>query len=143
MKRVTELSATKDIEVRFSEVDSMGILWHGSYVNYLEDGREAFGKKYTIGYLDTVAQGYFVPLTQLNMDFKQPLIYGDSAIIKTTFVECDAAKILYEYEIRNKKDNSIILTANSVQVFLDKKYQLVWNIPEFFVEWKKKWKIIE
>ncbi len=143
MTKKIELSATKEIEVRFSEVDSMGILWHGSYVKYLEDGREAFGKEYKLGYLDTLTEGYFVPLTQMNMDFKKPLVYGDSAIIKTTFVNSEAAKIQYKYEIRNKKDNSVVLTADSVQVFLDKKYQLVWNSPEFFIEWKKKWKIIE
>lgn len=141
MAKETELSGTKEIEVRFSEVDSMGILWHGSYVKYLEDGREAFGKKYNLGYLDTLAEGYFVPLTQLNMNFKKPLVYGDSAIVKTTFVNTEAAKIQYRYEIRNKKDDSLILTADSIQVFLDKNYQLVWNSPEFFIAWKKKWKI--
>lgn len=137
------LSATKEIEVRFSEVDSMGILWHGSYVKYLEDGREAFGKKYTLGYMDTLREGFFVPLTQLNMDFKKPLIYEEKAIVKTTFVATAAAKILYKYEIRNAKDNSLILRANSEQVFLDKAYQLVWNTPDFYAQWKKKWKITE
>lgn len=136
------LSETKEVEVRFSEVDSMGILWHGSYVKYLEDGREAFGKKYTLGYMDTLREGFFVPLTQLNMDFKKPLVYEDKAIVKTTFINTDAAKILYKYEIRNAKDNSLILRADSVQVFLDKQYQLAWNTPEFYTEWKKKWNII-
>ena len=137
------LSATKEIEVRFSEVDSMGILWHGSYVKCLEDGREAFGKKYTLGYMDTLREGFFVPLTQLNMDFKKPLVYEEKAIVRTTFVPTDAAKILYKYEIRNAKDNALILRANSEQVFLDKEYQLVWNTPDFYAEWKKKWKISE
>lgn len=136
------LSTTKEIEVRFSEVDSMGILWHGSYVKYLEDGREDFGKKYNLGYLDTLAEGFFVPLTQLNMDFKKPLVYGDKAMVKTTFINAESAKILYKYEISNAKDNSIVLKADSIQVFLDKDYQLVWNTPEFFIEWKKKWKLI-
>lgn len=136
------LSTTKEVEVRFSEVDSMGILWHGSYVKYLEDGREDFGKKYNLGYLDTLDEGFFVPLTQLNMDFKKPLVYGDKAIVKTTFVNSEAAKILYKYEIKNAKDNSVVLKADSIQVFLDKNYQLAWSSPEFFTQWKKKWSII-
>lgn len=140
---MTELSEYKEIEVRFSEVDSMGILWHGSYVKYLEDGREAFGRKYKLGYLNTLDEGYLVPLTHINMDFKKPLVYGDTALIKTTFVNSEAAKILYKYEIRNKKDNSIVLTGDSVQVFLDKNHQLIWNTPTFYIEWKKKWKIIK
>jgi len=142
MTKKTILSSTKEVEVRFSEVDSMGILWHGSYVKYLEDGREDFGKKYNLGYLDTLAEGFFVPLIQLNMDFKKPLVYGDKAIVKTTFINAEAAKILYQYEIRNAKDNTIVLKGDSIQVFLDKDYQLVWSTPEFFIDWKKKWKLI-
>ena len=41
-----ELTASKDIEVRFSEVDMMKVVWHGAYPLYLEDAREAFGEKY-------------------------------------------------------------------------------------------------
>ena len=40
------LSVTKPFEIRFSEVDSMGVVWHGHYVKYFEDAREAFGAKY-------------------------------------------------------------------------------------------------
>ena len=35
-----ELYIEKDIDVRFSEVDSMGVVWHGAYPLYLEDARE-------------------------------------------------------------------------------------------------------
>ena len=45
------LSAEKIIDIRFSEVDSMDIVWHGSYVQYFEDAREEFGKKYKLEYL--------------------------------------------------------------------------------------------
>ena len=39
-----KLTASRPFEVRFSEVDSMNIVWHGSYPLYFEDAREAFGK---------------------------------------------------------------------------------------------------
>ena len=48
MNEQVTLQAEKEIEIRFSEVDSMNIVWHGSYVLYLEDAREAFGKKYNL-----------------------------------------------------------------------------------------------
>ena len=41
-----ELSESIKIRVRFSEVDSIRMVWHGNYVTYLEDAREAFGRKY-------------------------------------------------------------------------------------------------
>ncbi len=36
-----ELSLTKRVEVRFSELDPLKVVWHGNYVKYLEDAREA------------------------------------------------------------------------------------------------------
>lgn len=48
---MNELTAELEFDVRFSEVDSMNVVWHGSYPLYFEDAREAFGKKYDFGYL--------------------------------------------------------------------------------------------
>ena len=48
------LSESLIITVRFSETDPLGIVWHGNYIKYFEDGREAFGRKYRISYLDVV-----------------------------------------------------------------------------------------
>ena len=39
------------VRVKFNEIDSMRRVWHGSYVSYLEDGRESFGRHFVgIGY---------------------------------------------------------------------------------------------
>ncbi len=55
------LTDNTTIKVRFSEVDSMQIVWHGEYVRYFEDGRESFGKHYGLGYMDIYREGYMVP----------------------------------------------------------------------------------
>jgi acyl-CoA thioester hydrolase len=51
----------------------------------------------------------------------------------------EAAKIIFDYEIHDTKDNELLATGRSVQVFLDKDYQLMWTNPEFYEEWKRKW----
>ena len=35
----TELKVSKNIRVRFNETDPLGIVWHGIYSTYFEDGR--------------------------------------------------------------------------------------------------------
>ncbi|MCF6183166.1 MAG: acyl-CoA thioesterase [Bacteroidales bacterium] len=132
------LSYETQIKVRFSEVDSMGIVWHGSYVKYLEDGREAFGKKYGISYMDVLKKhGFIIPLVKLDINYKKQLFYEDEIIIKTTLIDNYAAKICFEYEIRRKSDNELILTARTVQIFMNKNRELELNLPDFFKEWKK------
>lgn len=136
------LSASKKLEIRFSEVDSMNIVWHGSYPLYFEDAREEFGKKYDLGYMKIFANGYFAPLVELSFKYKKPLVYEMEPIITITYVPTEAAKIVFNYEITDARDGSVYATGRSVQVFMDRKYQLVWENPEFYREWKKKWKVL-
>jgi len=137
-EQTRELSASKEISIRFCEVDSMNIVWHGAYALYFEDAREAFGEKYGLGYLDIFGNGYYAPLIDLRFNFKKPLIYGRKAKIDIRFRNTDAAKIIFDYEIFDFEEGSLIATGHSIQVFLDKQYQLVWTNPDFFIEWKRK-----
>ena len=134
-----QLNASIEVKVRFSEVDSMSIVWHGSYALYFEEAREAFGEKYSLKYLDIFTQGYYAPLVDLKFRYKKPLMYGKKARVEIEYKESEAAKIVFEYMIFDCDDHSLIATGSSVQVFLDKQYQLVWVNPPFYEEWKKRW----
>lgn len=131
------LSEKIKIRVRFDEVDALGIVWHGNYVKYLEDGREAWGRKYGIPYMTIYhTHGFSVPLVKLNMDYKRQLRYEEYCTIETSFVDCEAAKLQLKYTIYNEA-NEIVLTAESAQVFLTKEGDLQLTMPDFFVGWKK------
>lgn len=129
------------LRVRFSEVDSMGIAWHGSYVKYLEDGREAFGREYNLGYMDVYKKGFFTPIVKLDLDYKLPLRYEESAIIETKYINSDAAKIIFEYRILSL-DNKLLAKAKTIQVFVNLSGKLELSTPDFFVDWKIKNKLI-
>ncbi len=137
----TSLSLTKDLTVRFSEVDAMGIVWHGSYALYFEDAREAFGARYGLDYLTILRQGYYTPLVDLEFHYRHPLIYGAKPAITITHVPAAAAKIIFDYVIRDADSGVLCATGRSVQVFLDKERRLVWSTPRFYAEWKRRWRI--
>ncbi len=111
------ITHTIEQDVKFSEVDSLGIVWHGHYVQYFEDGREAFGKKYNLRYLDFYENGYVVPIVSLQCDFKRSLRYGDRMIIETTYIPTPSAKLNFEYKIFNATTNELIITGSTSQVF--------------------------
>ena len=137
-EKMTALTACTEFCVRFSEVDAMNIVWHGNYALYFEDAREAFGRKYNIGFDDIVNAGYAAPLVEMSFQYKQPLRYGQTAKVNVFYKNTDAAKIIFEYEIRDIETDAIMATGRSVQVFLDKQNQLVITNPQFYLEWKRK-----
>ncbi|MBR3578463.1 MAG: acyl-CoA thioesterase [Bacteroidales bacterium] len=131
------LSAEKIIDIRFSEVDSMAIVWHGSYVQYFEDAREEFGKKYKLEYLRIYDHGYYAPLVELKLNYKQPLQYQHQARVVITFRPTDTAKIVFDYEVYDLETNQLAATGHSVQVFIDHDRNLVLQTPDFFQKWKE------
>ena len=137
-----ELIDKKEVTVRFGEVDSMAIVWHGNYLKYFEDGRESFGAKYNLGYLDVHRHNVMIPIVKVTCDFKKPLVYGDTAIVETRFVCCDAAKIQFKYSIYRKSDHEVMATGTSVQVFLTPEGELILTPPQFFIDWKRKWELM-
>lgn len=132
-----ELSHTSEIRVRFTETDPLGIVWHGNYIQYFEDGREAFGRKFGISYLEQKENGYTSPIIKSTCEHKLPLRYGDVATIKTTFIDSPAAKMIFRYRIFDPKGRLVCL-GETVQVFLDEQGQLSLTKPEFFSKWKQK-----
>lgn len=133
----------ESVKVRFSEVDSMNIVWHGNYIKFFEDGREAFGKRYGIGYLDIYRAGYTAPVVELHCNYMKSITYGETAVVETKYIFLPAAKIRFEYDIYRESDNALVATGYSLQVFLNNEGELEWNKPEFYIEWQRKWKLIE
>lgn len=126
--------------VRFSEVDSMRVVWHGEYVRYFEDGRESFGREYPgVGYMDFFDNGHTAPIVDLQLQYITPLTVNDVAVIETRFIDTPAAKLCFEYVIRRESDNMVVARGSSVQVFIDAEGNMCLNNPEFFEEWKRRW----
>ncbi|SHH13904.1 acyl-CoA thioester hydrolase [Chryseolinea serpens] len=128
-----------EILVRFNEADPLGIVWHGHYLRYFEDGREAFGKVHGISYLDFYRNGLAVPVVSVNCDYKKPLRYGDSVIVETIYMPSPAAKLHFEYRMFDSTHRNLVATGASTQVFVDaKSFELQFTTPAFFEAWKSK-----
>lgn len=132
---------TTHIPVRFSEVDSLRVVWHGHYVTYFEDGRENFGSEFGLTYLDIKNNGFVTPIVKLNLDYKRPLTYGETAIIETSFINSPAAKLIFQYKIYRSSDQLLAATGESTQVFLNHEGELNLIVPDFIAVWKRKWEL--
>lgn len=135
-----DLVDRKEFIVRFSEVDMMKVAWHGSYVTYLEDGREHFGITYAgVGYADYFRVGFVAPVVSLSIDYRQSLRCGDRAIVETRYIREEGAKLTFEYIIYRADDMEIMATARTTQVFTTADGEMQYTDPQFFAKWKERW----
>jgi acyl-CoA thioester hydrolase len=134
-----ELSSRTEVLVRFNEADPLGIVWHGHYIRYFEDGREAFGILHGLGYLEVYKLGFVIPVVSVQCDFKRSLRYGDRVIVETKYIPGEAAKLKFTYRLFNAASGELVATGSSVQVFLKKEDSVLQlSNPPFFEEWKRK-----
>jgi acyl-CoA thioester hydrolase len=127
------------VTVRFNEADPLGIVWHGHYLRYFEDGREAFGKAHGISYLDFYHAGLAVPVVSVHCDYKKPLRYGEEVIVEVIYKPVAAAKLIFDYVMYEPETMKVVATGSSTQVFVDAKtFDLQLTLPAFFEEWKNK-----
>jgi len=133
------LRLTLSRQVRFEEVDSMGIVWHGRYPSYFEDGRVALGHRYGISYSDFIREEIPVPVRQMQIDYCHPLQFEDEFEIETILHWSDAARINFEYGLRNAQGR-VVCTGCTVQLMLDRDLNLLLEPPPFFAEFLEQWK---
>lgn len=132
------------VRVKFSEIDSMRVAWHGSYVAYLEDGRESFGRHFPgIGYDVISASGIYAPVYDLHIKYLAPLGLDDVAVIHTKYVYKIGARLDYKYEIYRERDNKLCIKASTTQLFIDAEGNMLLDMPDYYREWKKKYLGVE
>ncbi len=132
------LIASCERRVRFEEVDSVNMVWHGRFPSYLEDGRIAFGDEYGLTYQSFMKNLTVAPIVQMHIDYKIPLRFDEIATIETTLHWTEAARINFSYLI--KIQNGINATAYTVQLLTEIDGTILLASPDWLIEFNKKWR---
>ncbi|MCD6525914.1 MAG: acyl-CoA thioesterase [Desulfuromonas sp.] len=133
------LTFSVERQVRFEEVDAVGIVWHGRYPSYFEDARVALGAQYGLGYMDFYAQGILAPIKKMHIDYHWPLRFEDPFTIEGRWHWSEAARLNYEFILRNA-EQQIVTSGYSVQMLLDLEHNLLVVPPPFYQEFLQRWK---
>ncbi|WP_018922415.1 acyl-CoA thioesterase [Salsuginibacillus kocurii] len=113
-----EVAYTK-IEVRYAETDQMGVVHHSNYVVWCELGRTHFIEQLGFKYHQLEKEGVLSPVTNIDLTYKVPAVYGETVQIATWVESYDGVRVIYGYEIKNAKDE-ICVTGNSTHVCVNK-----------------------
>ena len=115
------LSERCRVRVRFQEVDSLRVVWHGNYLTYFEDGRNAFGRRYDFGYEKILEAGFIAPLVHVELDYFYPARFDQQLEVETRLHLDLGARIhaervgLTEVVINNHLHDSLLLALASCQ----------------------------
>jgi acyl-CoA thioester hydrolase len=121
---------TTSFEVRFPEVDSYGVVWHGHYVQYLEVARNALCAAFGLTPKDALAHGYKVPITRVALSLKRPARLDDRLEVSAVLLVAETAKLAMTYEIRRLPERTLLATGETEQVVLSPGGELLLTLPQ-------------
>jgi len=128
----------KEIEVRYAETDQMGVVYHANYVIWLEIGRTQLIKDLGFSYAGLEQDGYLSPVTNVNVNYRTPVKYGETVTIRTWIEKHSKLRTTYGYEIVHK-DGTIASTATSEHVIVQKDTFRPVSLKKVHVAWDAKY----
>lgn len=118
-----------EFDVRFPEVDSYGVVWHGHYVLYMEVGRNALCTAGGLTPAQALAAGYKVPIIRFDLSLKRPARLDDRIEVATSLRPPETAKLVMDYEIRRLGSRELLATGVTEQVLLNPSGELLLSFP--------------
>ena len=121
-------------EVMPQHTDHAGVLWHGYYLNWLEEARIDALFKVGIKYIDLIKDGYEMPVVSIEIKYKSPILHGEEILIESEFVINESPRIKINSNFIGI--NNIITTSSSIDLVLINKenFSIVRKKPKFFLE---------
>ena len=112
------LQSRTQVTVRYAETDMMGVVYHGNYLPWFEIGRTTLLKEFGVPYRQLEADGFFLPVLELQAKYHRPAVYDDTVTVITTLREKPGVRITLEYEIR--RDDTLLVTGKTIHAFIDR-----------------------
>ena len=106
-------------EVRDSELDVQGRVNNANYFHYLEHARHQGLKAIGCSFSKLAAEKQYAVLLSTSVEFKQPLLPEEQFFVDTKLVPHSKIRFAFKQEIRKKADDSLVLTAENICVFID------------------------
>jgi acyl-CoA thioester hydrolase len=132
----------KEIEVRYAETDQMGVVYHANYLVWMEIGRTKLIQDLGYTYAQLEADGYLSPVTDISIQYKAAMKYGQKALVRTWIESHGRLRTTYGYEIVHE-DGTIAATATSEHVLVKKDSFRPVSLAKVHPEWDAKYTEIQ
>lgn len=108
------------VRVHPHHTDYAGIVWHGTYLNWLEEARVECLRSMGIDYADLVRLGCDLPVVDLSVRYHQSLRMGEQASVNTRVLEMKGVRINWAYQIKRDRSDDLCVTAFVTLVGVDR-----------------------
>ena len=117
-------------KVYYADTDSYGVVWHGSYLRWLEAGRVEICEQLGLNLIDLKANDIAIPVVNMNVRYKASAKLNDVVIVETVIKKVSPLAITFYQTIKNKLTGQLYIQAEFDTVAINNDGKLYRKLPE-------------
>lgn len=123
------------VRVQPHHTDYAGVVWHGSYISWMEEARVECLRFVGIEFVDLVALGCDLPVVELSVRYHRQIQLGMAAVVRTRMAKVDGVRINWDYQIQSPDGQQLYVTAQVTLVAVDRqKGKIMRQLPPVMKE---------
>ena len=111
--------------------DYGGIVWHGTYLTWMETARVECLRSIGVDFAELVALGCDLPVVELSLKYHRPVRLGTEAIVRTRLVETTGVRIHWDYQIESANRETLFVSGRVTLVGVDREQgKIIRRLPD-------------
>jgi acyl-CoA thioester hydrolase len=129
MSKISDLAAVEDpsahwcaypLTVYPQHTDYAGVVWHGTYITWLEAARVEWLKERGLEFADLVTTGCDLPVVKMSLHYHQSLRMGNVAIVRTRLHNLGKIRMEFEQKVHSADLQTTYFTGLITLVAVDR-----------------------
>ncbi len=120
----------QEVRVYYHDTDSYGVVWHGSYVRWLEEGRVELCEMLGLKLADMQADGVTLPVVDMHIRYKSSAFMNDRLLVETEISDLRPMSVTFSHTIKNKDTSRINIIAKTTIVSVNNEGKLIKQFPD-------------
>ena len=117
-------------KVYYADTDSYGVVWHGTYLRWMEKGRVLFCDELGLDLVELKTADIAIPVANLNIRYKSSAVINEKFSVKTTVSKVTPLSVTFRQVVYNTDTNQVHTDAEVVVVAVNNSGKLYRRLPE-------------
>ena len=114
--------------------DHAGVMWHGTYFNWLEESRIKALLEVGTSYFEIIKKGFDLPLINTSIKYKSPLLLGEKITIESEFYIEKSPRINVISKFFNNRKEILTIAEVNLVLVNKLKFSIIRKRPDFLSE---------
>jgi acyl-CoA thioester hydrolase len=115
--------------VYYADTDSYGVVWHGAYLRWMEQGRVELCDLLGLDLVELKKQDIAIPVTSMNVRYKASAKLDDRLVVDTWISKLSPITVTFSQIIKNAQTGVVYIQAEFETVAINNEGKLYRRMP--------------